>query len=120
MKYSVKKTFRAVLCALCVAVMCFSAAACNGNMFRFDDEELDSAIKEVLDTVDFKADESYSGTLRIVTNQEPDQITIMNALLDGFKKKYPSVTVEYDNYPSAGYKDNTKLSPMCFGRAIPT
>ncbi|MCI8595389.1 MAG: extracellular solute-binding protein [Clostridia bacterium] len=114
MKQGIKKTFRTVLCALCCALMCFSAVACNSNVFRFDEEELDKVMNEVLDTVDFTADESYAGTLRIVTNQEPDQITIMNALLGGFKKKYPSITVDYKNYPSAGYKDTlTNMNSAC-------
>ena len=58
MKQGIKKTFRTVLCALCCALMCFSAVACNSNVFRFDEEELDKVMNEVLDTVDFTADES--------------------------------------------------------------
>lgn len=102
----ITKTLKTASLAMCCIIMCFSFAACADGFFRLDGVDLDKEMAEVVKSVDFTADENYKGSITIARNAEPDQITVLDALVTDFKKIYPNMTVNIKQLPSANYKDS--------------
>ena len=103
---SFKKILQIVLCAVLCVFMSFSVAACGGGLFRFGEDDLDKAMEEELKKIDFNADETYTGQITIARNVEPDQVAVLDALVNGFTEKYKNIKVNVRPLPSANYKEN--------------
>ena len=91
---------RFLVIVMCILMICGVFSGCVATRNAEEDE---AELQEVLDSVDFDADSSYTGTLNIAMNEEPSEISIMNIFVEEFKKEYPNITVNIKNYASSGY-----------------
>lgn len=89
-----------IILSFILAFMFVFMLGCGSNNTK------DAAIQAKLKEIDLTADENYAGELNIRTWSEDTEITMMNALITGFNKKYPHIRITYtqdylDNYYSA-------------------
>lgn len=101
-----------IISGIIMAGVMFAAVGCGGNGLFRDPEQNDPEqhLPEIIDGVDFAADENYSGELTVWINSEPDQKLLMDKLLEGFEAKYPNVEVELEQQPSSGYLEQIKYA----------